>query len=196
MEEINKLPKIGLPKIIFLILGIIIMGEVGFAAWVLTRPVTKVSSTPLPKIKESAGRLILTAEKKIYKVNDVIKVAIGETTGSKSVRGTDIVIKYDPKVLEATSGAFEKGTSYKEYSNLLVDSASGTIQISGFTAVNERAVSGTGVFGAFNFKAKQALKTQLTLDFTPGLTTDSNIVDAKSNQDILEKVFNLDLEIQ
>lgn len=195
MEEINKLLKIGLPKIIFLILGMIIIGEIGFAAWVLTRPVTKVSSTPLPKIEESAGRLILTAEKKIYKVNDVIKVTIGQT-GSKSVRGTDIVIKYDPKVLEATSGAFEKGTSYKEYSNLLVDSRLGTIQISGFTAINERAVSGTGVFGTLNFKAKQALKTQLTLDFTQGLTTDSNIVDAKSNQDILEKVFNLDLEIQ
>lgn len=189
------MPKIGLPKIIFLILGMVIIAEVGFAAWVLTRPVTKVSSTPLPKIEESAGRLILTAEKKIYKANEMIKVTIGQT-GSKSVRGTDIVIKYDPKALEATSGAFEKGTSYKEYSNLLVDSASGTIQISGFTAINERAVSGTGVFGALNFKAKQALKTQLTLDFTPGLTTDSNIVDAKSNQDILEKVFNLDLEIQ
>lgn len=195
MEEINKLLKIGLPKIIFLILGMIIIGEIGFAVWVLTRPVTKVSSTPLPKIEESAGRLILTAEKKIYKVNDVIKVTIGQA-GSKSVRGTDIVIKYDPKVLEATSGAFEKGTSYKEYSNLLVDSRLGTIQISGFTAVNERAVSGTGVFGTLNFKAKQVLKTQLTLDFTPGLTTDSNIVDAKSNQDILEKGFNLDLEIQ
>lgn len=195
MEEINKLPKIGLPKIIFLILGMIIVGEIGFAAWVLARPVAKVSSTPPLQVKEAAGKLILTAPKKIYQVGDIIKVTVGQTS-SKNVRGTDIVINYDPKILEASGGAFEKGTSYKEYSNLLVDSRLGTIQISGFTAINERAVSGTGVFGALNFKAKQALKTQVTLDFTPGLTTDSNIVDAKSNQDILEKVFNLDLEIQ
>src|SRR3989338_7569188 len=190
--ELSK--KNNLPKIILLVLAVIIVFEEGFAGWILTRPINQRPAAHPQKV--SGGKLILTAPNRIYKSGDIVWVTIGETTGSKSVEGTDIVIKYDPKVLEASSGAFEKGTFYKEYSPMSLDPKTCTVQISGIQGFNQKPIVGTGIFGNFKFKVKQGVKTSVKLDFTPGLTTDSNMVDASSGKDALEEVFNLVLDIQ
>lgn len=196
MEENLKLPKkYDLPRMILLILGAVILLELGYAAWVLSKPAQKTYQSSSSKESLTGGKIILTAPKKNYQVGDSLSVTIGVTTGASSTQGTDVVINFDPLVLEATGGAFEKGEFYPEYSPLNLDSKMGTIQVSGLRGVNQKEVYGTGVFGKVNFKIKQPGETQIKLDFTPGLTNDSNIIDAKEGEDILEKVFNLDLDI-
>lgn len=171
----------------------VIVAEAGYGIWTLTKPVAVTPSlSPSPQV-ESGGKIMLLSAKKDYQVGETLPVTIGMTNGSKATIATDIVIRFDPKILEASGGAFEKGPLYSNYSKLIIDGELGILQVSGFTDVGRKPVLGTGVFGKINFKVKQPGTTRLTVDFTPLSTVDSNMMEAGTGKDILEKVTNLNV---
>lgn len=181
------------PKIIFGLIGVILAVEAIYAFKTFTKPLPP----PPPKIQPiSGGKIVLLSPKKEYKVGETVPVAVRVVTGGHQSGGTDVTLKYDPKILEATGAAnLKKGLIYPEYPLLSVDGKTGDVRISGISGTGA-SFNGIGVLATINFKAKAFGKSSVTIDFTYGATDDSNIVDSSSSQDILEEVFNLEVEIK
>lgn len=180
------------PKIIFVILGAIILLEVIYAIGVLRSP---ASPLPEPALPQEAA-IILSSSKDQYKIGETVPVLVQVDTGSRATDGVDLVLNFDPKVLEASAGALVKGAVYPEYPQMKTDAKLGQIQISGISGLQGRSFKGRGNFAAINFKAKAVGDANLTINFSPGKTDDSNVVEAISGNDILETVSNLTVKVQ
>lgn len=181
------------PKIIFGLIAVILIVEAVYAFRTFTKPLP----SPLPRIQPiSGGKIVLLSPKKEYKVGETVPVAVRVVTGGHQSDGTDAVIKFDPKILEATGSAnLKKGSIYPEYPLLSVDPA-GLVRISGIASIGKDPFNGIGVLATVSFKAKASGKSAVTLDFTSGATDDSNIVESGTSNDLLEEVFNLELVIR
>lgn len=170
------------------------MAELIYAIRVLTLP------APLPAgripMQPQVGKIALNAPRNTYRIGEVVPVTVTVDTGSRVVDGVDLIIHYDPKILEASSGGLLKGSILEEYPTMAIDSAKGLISISGISAL-QNGFKGKGLFATINLKAKIAGKTSLAIDFEgKGSTTDSNLVESSTSKDILEQVVNLELLVQ
>lgn len=185
------------PRIIFVILGLVLLGEVIYAARVLVLPTP--SPLPLNKvttpIQNKIGKISLNTSKTVYKVNEVISVPVIIDTGSSEISGVDLLVKFDPKILEVSSGGLVAGEILDEYPLLSTDKTKGLISISGIVASN-KVFKGVGQFAILNLKAKAPGTTSLVIDFKKDSTTLSNLVEASTSKNILESVDNLDLTVQ
>lgn len=192
VEQIEKRWSFG-PKIIFGLIGIILIVEAIYAFRIFSKPLPP----PPPKIQPiGGGKIVLVSPKKEYKVGETVPVAVRVVTGGHQSGGTDVTLKYDPKILEATGAAnLKKGLIYPEYPLLSVDGKAGDVRISGISGTST-SFNGIGVLATINFKAKAFGKSAVTLDFTYGATDDSNIVETGTSKDILDEVFNLELTIK
>lgn len=179
------------PKVVFIILVVIVIVEIIFAVGALTQTASQRSKV----LENTTVTMSVTSVKKEYKIGDVVPVSILLDTAGKKAIGTDAILHFDPKVLEATSSAIEKGTIYQDYPALGIDGKLGTVTVSGINSADVN-FSGIGVLASINFTAKTSGSTTVSLEFTPGSTTDTNIVDPVSGGDILQMVNNLKLSIK
>lgn len=179
------------PKLIFVILGLVLLAELLYGI----KMFRQVTPPPPAKIQPISGaKLVLISPKKVYTVGDLVPVTIRVATGGRAVDGVDVLLKYDAKVLEATSGGIKKGVIFSEYPLLSVDQKTGLVRISGIGPT--KSFSGIGVLATINFTGRSAGDVKLTFDFEPNSTSDSNVVEARTTKDILEQVFNLDLTVR
>lgn len=186
-----------LPKIIFLGLGLVLLVELIYAFRVLTLPVSSKKTEPVAVVQpQKAGMILLKAPKILYSVKDTIPVTINIDTNSRAIDGIDVIIKYDPKILEATAGSVIKGNLFDEYPVRTVDVAKGLIAVSGISSF-QNGFKGLGKFAVIDFRAKAVGKTKVAIDFLgKGSTIDSNLVEVSTSKDILEQVENLELVVQ
>ena len=140
------------------------------------------------------AKISLKAPKNDFKVGEDIEVTIYVNTGGRVTDGTDAVLKFEPKILEASSSSISIGTIYPDYPIAKVKDD--TIRISGISSLSGGTFKGEGVLATVSFKAKGAGKTQVMLDFTPGGTADANIVESSSGDDLLQAVENLEVKIR
>lgn len=191
----EKVRKYFNPKIIFLILGVIVIIELVYFLRSLMMPV----STPPPLSKTSVvsnvAKISLNVSKASFRVGETIPVAAVVDTGGKSISGVDLIIHFDPKVLEITQGAITRGKIMDEYPMISVDTKNGLISISGIDNL-KNSFKGIGQLALMNFRAKTVGKTDLVIDFKKGATTVSNITEDKTSKNILERVDNLEVEIK
>lgn len=200
----NFLPKgnlsFSLPKIVFIALSLIIVGELVWGAWYVLKP----SSTSIIPFKnkqtvtvkpQASAKISLVASQKEVKVGDNLSVDVMISSNNNPTVGTDLIIKYDPNLLSLSKTSFTKGTVYQEYLGQSLDDSKGVFRISGLsTATSKNSVDGK--FGTLNFNALAAGRAQVTIDFKPGSSTDSNVIDAKLSKDILDRVDNLEVNIK
>lgn len=182
------------PKIIFGLLTLVIVVEIIFAIRAITSPSSTLAPFAQPK-QINQNIVALISDKKEYKVGDNISVRVVIKTDHETA-GTDAILRFDPKILETSASSIEKGTIYQEYPGLQVDLNKGLINISGIIGFGQPNFTGSGVLATVTFKAKAAGNTTVTLVFQPGSTIDTNIVDATSSEDVLEKVGGLNLVIK
>lgn len=184
------------PKTIFLSLGVILLIEVIFAVKTLTAPTSPRPPLAQPESQPGKVNLSLEAVGRDFKVGEIVTVNVRVNTGGHRTDGVDLVLKFDPKILEASTASLIKTTIYPDYPQMKVDAKAGLVQISGISGLDGKTFKGAGVFATINFKARAAGETTLTVNFTPGKTDDSNIVESLSGNDILESVSNLNLSVQ
>lgn len=186
---------VSLPKFIFAVLGLILLVELIYAVRVLTLPV----SSPVVSrnsIQAKVAKISLNTPKKVYGVSEIVPVSVTIDTGGQTIDGADLIIQYDPKILEASSAGLTKGGIFEEYPIVSVDTSKGLISISGISSL-QNGFKGVGQFANINLRAKVTGRTSLTIDFKgKGATIDSNLVEANASKDILEKVDNLELTVQ
>lgn len=187
-----------IPKIIFFILGIIILVEIiitirSMIAPVSAPPVSKINNQGM--VEAIAPRISLNVSKTSFRSGEGVPVSVFINTGGKSLSGADLIIRFDPKFMEATQGAVLKGAIFDEYPLASVDTKKGLVSISGIDNL-QNSFKGVGQFALINFKTKLPGKTSVTIEFIKGATTASNLVEAATSKNILEQVDNLELEIQ
>lgn len=182
-------------RVIYPILGIIILIELVFGIKTLLAPLPKSSQAPQLYLNKGA-RITLLSTKPDFKVGEKIPISIQVSTGGYATSGTDLVFHFDPKVLEASPTSFIRGKIYSDYPQINIDSRAGVVRISGVVSSAKQTFNGNGTLGVINFKAKAAGATTLKIDFNKGLTNDSNVFSMSSNKDILGEVNNLKITVQ
>lgn len=181
-------------RIIYLILGIVVIVELIWGFKTLVAPLSKSQVQKLQSI--TGAKILLISPTTNFKVGDRIPVEINVFTGGHNASGVDLVLHYDPKFLGITPANFNRGNIYNDYPLVDVDDKNGVIRISGIASTSKSGFNGAGDLGVMNFTAKVTGKTAVTVDFKKGVTTDSNVVDAQTNEDILGQVTNLNITIK
>lgn len=190
----NKKTKI---KILYIVLGTVILIELIIGFRVITNPTSLINPLPNPNhlAPASLAKFTLISDKKSYKAGSKITVNINMDTASQLTDGADVVLQFDPKVLEASPSDIIFGNVYDEYPAKEVNPELGTIRISGISKIGQTGFRGSGLFASVKFSGIKASQTKIAVDFTPGNTADSNIVESSSTKDILHSVENLNLTI-
>lgn len=180
------------PKLLFLILGAVILAEVVWGV----RSILSSNVSKAPTVANLAeGKIILDAPKTNYQVGESIPITVRIVTGGKSTDATDLVLKYDPQFLDAASQNIKLGGIYEEYAVAEVDQSLGEVKISGITPPKGKGFSGIGELAIVDFKAKKSGKSVISVDFQKDVTFDSNIVESGTVKDILTEVYNKELFI-
>ncbi|MCR4305818.1 MAG: cohesin domain-containing protein [Candidatus Daviesbacteria bacterium] len=194
--NINNQPKkSSIPKIIFIILGVALIIELVYAGWSLF---PKSISTPLSVTQtseQSIAGITLTTSKQSFRVGEIVPVSVMIDAGSKTISGVDLIIQYDPKILEVTKEDLIPGRVMDEYPLRSVDPNKGLVAVSGISSLGN-GFSGAGEFAILNFKAKTQGRASLVINFEKGSTVASNLVKADTSENILEKVNNLEVTIE
>ena len=187
---------------IFIALGAVIILEIIWAGFTLFKPATinvATQSSVVPTVKQQLSEISLQTPKNQIKVGEKFTVSINISSSKKS-DGADLIIKYDPQLLSVETTGLNKipvivGTIYSDYPSNNLDEKVGRITVSGITE-QRNGVSTNGLFGSLVFRSKAKGRSKVTLDFTPGSTVDSNIIESGTGKDVLEKVNNLEVNIE
>lgn len=185
-------------KIVLGVVVIVLAVELIWAGMTLLKAPSPPSSPP-PQKEVGGARINLSSDQKVVKVGDELKVKILVDTAGKSSDGVDVVLRFDPKLLVplATTSAFlTQGTAYQEFPQVSVDSLLGIVRLSATIPPGIPGFSGKGLLGTLSFRAKGAGVTTLALDYTKGMSDDSNIAAEGTSLDILEGVDNLKIKIE
>ncbi len=184
--------KRNLPKYLFGILALVLVVELIYGYQTLSRPFPqKADATSTIGV----AKIVLDTPKRNIPQGEQVPVTVRVVTGGRATDSTDLIVKYDPQILDITADTISEGTIYQDYVIKDVDPQSGEVRISAITPPNSEGFVGIGVFATLNFLAKQEGPTNLSIDYVKGSTTDSNIVETGIAIDILDQVFNLDLVI-
>lgn len=194
MEE-NK-PSWNIKKIIFIVVALVIVTEVVWAVYSLRKPASKIDQPELVAEKEVRAKLNFTGPQTAtqganFKVDVVLSTF-------KPTGGADLILKYDPKMLELVPNnkqAINLGKIYQEYPVNEVDSKEGKITLTGLTSLSSKGFVGEGLLLTINFKAKTKGSTKISFDFTKRSTTDSNISEEGSGVDLLDEVSEYTINI-
>jgi hypothetical protein len=191
-----------LPKLILVVLGVVILVELVLGAKTLLQNKSTVAPGAQPttgvvnKIRPIDGaKIYLLAERPSYQVGDNLNLRIFLDTGGHTVDGVDTILRYDPKLFQASSSGIIKGKIFQEFPLTQVDEKSGVVNISGISSIQSKGYNGMGDFATIRFKALSKGPAAFSLEFKPGTTTNSNVVEVSSGQNILEEVKNISVSI-
>lgn len=185
-------------KVVIIVLVVGVLAEIVFGAYSLFSPSSGGSLNLLaPEANEMrSAQFSLVPDKTSYKKGDVVTVDVKLFTGGYMTDSADLVVKYDPAFLSAADTNFAtEGQIYSEYPAVQVDKENGLIGISGITLPGQNSFSGVGSFAKLNFTALKDGQTQVSIDFQPNSTADSNVVLSGSSQDVIGSVVNADINI-
>lgn len=198
------------------------IGSVSFIYILLlfsTMDVEEIFQSPLIFSKTAPVTLSLQTPKTEYNLNELIEVNILVDSGKRKTAGVDVVLTYNPQILELQSkNPVADKPSKKEKTNIKkqptqnpqdflnmefssfdifpyikTDTVNGKIYLSALVKPL-KDVSGKGIIGSLMFKAKTNGRTQINFDFQKGSTNDSNV--AFLGKDILNKVYGVDITIK
>lgn len=184
-------------KNILLIFAIVIIVEIAWAYKSLVLNAPAEDARRAVAVKPSPTTVTLTASASTVKVGQKVTVSIN-ISSQRKVAGADLIMTYDPKFLsvepDPKGSPVTAGTIFTDYPQNILNNAAGRITVSAITS-SQSGVLGSGNFGSIVFTAKSVGQTKIAVDFTPGSTTDSNVIETKTGKDVLEKVDNVDLNI-
>lgn len=193
LKNSNGWFKKNIVKILLVVLGVAVVGELIFGAVTLFSPATVRNLNVLqPDMNELGGaKFSLVADKASYKKGDAVVIEAKVFTGGYTTDSADLVVKYDPAFLKPISENFVSvGQIYSEYPPVQVDNQTGLVGISGITLASNSGFLGVGSFARLNFTALKDGQTDVIVDYQPDSTADSNIVLSGSMQDVLSGADN------
>lgn len=179
-------------KILLIVLGVAVVGELIFGAVTLFSPATVRNLNIMqPDMNEIGGaKFSLVPDKASYKKGETVNVDVKVFTGGYTTASVDLVLKYDPLFLKPVGENFvTAGQIYQEFLPVQVDNQEGLIGMSGIMTEEGRGFSGVGSFAKISFIALKDGQTEVTVDYEANSTTDySNMVLQGTMQDVLSGV--------
>ena len=112
-------------------------------------------------------------------------VQVEINTGGDPTIETDLILRYDPSILQVSNVVF--GSLYPENVHT-IDSVSGTLSTFSYFSTSEVGdnFSGSGVLATVEFTGLNSGTSSVTVSCTPAATNDSNILREGTAQDILD----------
>lgn len=136
------------------------------------------------------GSLVLAPESKNFtltvNLEEEFSLKVLIDTFGQSAGGGGVKLNFDPARLKALE--IIPGSIFGDYPGAVIDNAKGKITISGLASSTNNMFSGQGIFATIKWKSLKPGNTEITFDFQPGSTTDSNIAVTFGNGDILTQV--------
>ena len=191
---VNKIQKLPILRLIFIILGVVIFIEILIGLKTFFTPIKFVSKPQVQTVNNQSS-IGLSVVKQSYKLGETVPVVVKISTGGHLSAGVDLVLKYDPTKLEVSASSFVPGSIFDDYPKSKIE-PNGVLRISGLISANKSGFNGEGEFGTINFSAKASGALDILLDFTPNLTSDSNMVEMGTNKDILQQVTGVKINIE
>lgn len=197
-------------NIVYSLIGIaliVIVAELVWAYKVVQKSSDIFSYVSLPSTKQTSqsesvadGSISLKAPKQVLKSGEKLTVTAYISSNDRKTDGTDVVINYDPKILSVEIIGPEKKVMavsdiYSEYPSNNVGDNDGTLKVSGISNIPD-GTAVNGVLGSVIFSAKGKGKTAIVVQYSPGETIESNMVETKTGRDLLGKVENLEVEVK
>jgi len=159
-------------KLFLIILSIIIIVASGVFIYLVRRGTIK------PAAQTAQPTIYLNPSSASENIGTTFNVDIVADSSGQAITGIDVFyLHYDNQKLSAQS--VSNGTLFPNYqsrNNTPIDAAAGTINLSGYYnpgSNNQQVVS--GVYATITFKAQAAGVANLSFDFSPGATTDTNM---------------------
>lgn len=181
--------------VIFILLAIILVVEAVWAFRFLSSqgkgPIESITSV-IPQ--ETIATMSIDPSQVTVAVGSQFTSSISVDVARREVNGMDAVIKYDSQFLEVVESA--NGDLFE---NLLVneiDSDNGTISITASRLSPETPpININGILAVINFQALTAGSTQIEIVFDPNQTSNSNVTEAVTSDNILTTVSNAQVTI-
>ncbi len=108
-------------------------------------------------------------------------------SGGKSIDGIDVVVDFDPKKVQVVGSEVSPSAMFERFPLNSVDNVKGQIR---FSALTFSPKPEAGIAATFRFKPLSPGTVSFNFEFSLGKTTDSNMAEHGSAQDILGKVEN------
>lgn len=159
-----------------------------------------LSSQKLQVVPLGSGKITLQSPKQEFKVGDQVPVVIGLSTGGRTIVGVDLVLSYNPQVLDATSSSnitvfTSSGELFSEFPIISVDRQKGIAKVSAIASLGKIGFNGLGLLGTINFIAKSVGDADIKIDYSPNQTIDSNMLEYATGIDILGEVKSINVKI-
>jgi len=137
---------------------------------------------PTPSPGEAS--LYISPSEGNYYLGDQPATEIILDTQDNPASGADVILHFDPARWEVAQ--INPGSIFANYPQKTFDNQNGIIRISG-TANYGQYFTGRGMLAQIIWEIKSIGPTTLEFEFTPGSTTDCNIVSALTGQELLTK---------
>lgn len=180
--------------IITSIIGLVVLVELLWGVSYLSR-----TSLPLKKTQAEEGALLLlNPSQKTLKVGEEVEVRVELNTNDTEVSGADVIIRYDPSLVEVVDAdgnpqngvQVRPGLLFPQYPVNEVNVANGRIGFSA-AALPPKTFTGEGTLAYIKLRTLKPGTVSLQIEFAKGATDDSNVVEAGSRgNDVLDKVVN------
>jgi len=152
-----------------------------------------------PRIAAGEATLSISPSSGVYDTGSTFAVDILLDTAGQEIDGVDIFyLNYNPAFLEVIDAdssipgkQITNGDVFDIYVGNSVDEDEGKISISGIVSPGGTPFSGSGTVATINFQAlSQRAETDLTFDYVADATTDCNVAEHETGNDILGGVTN------
>jgi len=149
----------------------------------------KRTSWPTKAGEEKAQLWLLPTQVKL-KQGEETEVKVFLVSRVKDVGGVDLVLKYNPILLEVVGNTIEPGIIFNYYRDRLVDNRKGIIRLS-----SSGNFKGEGTFATFNIKGKEIGNGKIEI-VSSETSADSAVVwDSEEKGNILGNIYNLSFEV-
>ena len=142
-----------------------------------------------------AAEVFLATANASPKINERFIVTVN-LSGNDQTLGTDVILRYDPKYLIAQD--VSEGTLYPTYNPAgaaRVNKDAGLVVLSGSTGVGQ-SVPANGVFGSASFVALKDGKTNITLEYEPGMTNKTGVISPTGEELLTIKPLPLSITVK
>ena len=160
-------------------------------------PFPTPTSTPTQSSAVTAGKVILALSPDSATINRGCQAtfSVNLDTAGKSVDGTDILLNFNPEIFSINTTDITKGEIFNEYLFNTRNLPPGRSDISGLAPIN-KPFSGKGTVATYKFKVLPTAKlgqTEITFEYdssNPTKTTDTNVAEHKTSNEVLQSVTN------
>lgn len=194
-------PRFSWPFFLFRILSLVLVAVILFmlfqAAMLLISRLgsQNLNFAQVPIKIDRTPSITLNPEKNTLNVGQTGSLTIDYFTGNKSIQGIDVVLKYDPLALEFAPNFFSAGPVFTQYPITQI-SPLGTVRISAVATVSQIGFNGSGALGTIQFVAKKIGQTKIEIIYQADQTTETNLVELQSGQEILQLVKGAIIDIK